>query len=241
MKLPINKSSLNKSSLNKSWLNKFWLKEYGFLFLAILIVSVIMRTFVLQGFHIPSGSMENTLNVGDNVFVNKLANHFSDIKRGEVVVFRDPSNWLGTVKTLDQNGGSNTFNKLLTFVGIKPESSNEFLVKRVIGVGGDRVQCCDIKGGLKVNGISVNEPYIFKGNEPSDLKFDITVKKNFIWVMGDHRKISADSRYHGNDGNFGQVPLKDVAGRAFIVYWPFNHMKFLSVGKDLSKIPSNLK
>jgi signal peptidase I len=110
------------------------------------------------------------------------------------------------------------------------------LIKRTIGVGGDHVVCCDASGYLQVNGISIHEPYIFAGNKPSDSKFDVTVPKGFIWVMGDHRGASADSRFHMQDANKGMVPLKDVVGRAEFVIWPINHLAFLPAGKDLSKV-----
>jgi signal peptidase I len=111
------------------------------------------------------------------------------------------------------------------------------LIKRVIGVGGDTVMCCDAKGKLVVDGVSLNEPYIFPGNAPSDSKFSVTVPKGFIWVMGDHRGDSADSRFHTDDVHHGMVPLGDVVGRAEWVVWPFGHAKFLPVGHDLSKVP----
>jgi len=180
--------------------------------------------------------MQNTLQIGDRIAVNKLATFFSDIKRGEVVVFKDPANWLGSTPP-------NTTPKVLQFfktglvdVGILPDPAEQYLIKRVVGVGGDHVICCDAKGRLQINGISVNEPYIFSGNKPSDNNFDVTVPKGFIWVMGDHRGASADSRFHTDDIHKGMVPLSDVVGRAEFVVWPLNHLNFLPVGHDLSKI-----
>ena len=216
-----------------------WLAEFGIIVVCALILSFVIRIFVVQFFYIPSGSMQNTLQIGDRIMVNKFANNFSDIKRGEVVVFKDPDHWLGDIPVENKTGLSKVFKKVMVFVGLAPNPSNQFLIKRVIGVGGDRVQCCDTKGHLKINGISVNESYIFAGNAPSDSKFDITVKKNFVWVMGDHRGASADSRFHPDDANKGQVPLKDVTGRAVFIVWPLSHAKFLSVGQDLAKINVN--
>jgi signal peptidase I len=117
-----------------------------------------------------------------------------------------------------------------------PDPAKQYLIKRVVGVGGDKVICCDAKGRLSVNGISINEPYIFSGNKPSDSTFNITVPKGFIWVMGDHRGASADSRFHTDDIHKGMVPLPDVVGRAFVTVWPLKHVTFLSVGHDLSKV-----
>ena len=196
------------------------LREVPIIIVSALVVSVIIKTFFLHFFFIPSGSMENTLQVGDRIAVNKLANFVSDIRRGEVVVFRDPAQWLGQPAP---DSGSTVVRALkagLESVGILP----------------DPAVCCDVKGHLTVNGVSVTEPYIFAGNAPSDSKFSVTVPKGFIWVMGDHRGASADSRFHTDDIHKGMVPLKDVVGRAEFVVWPFSHVKFLSVGHDLSKV-----
>jgi signal peptidase I len=124
----------------------------------------------------------------------------------------------------------------LVAVGVLPDPAKQFLIKRVIGVGGDTVVCCDTKGRLQINGTSVNENYIYAGNKPSDSAFKVTVPKGFIWVMGDHRAASADSRFHTDDVHKGMVPLSSVVGRAVEVVWPLNHIKFLSVGSDLSKV-----
>ena len=212
------------------------LREVPIIIVSALVVSVIIKTFFLHFFFIPSGSMENTLQVGDRIAVNKLANFVSDIRRGEVVVFRDPAQWLGQPAP---DSGSTVVRALksgLETVGILPDPAKQYLIKRTIGVGGDTVVCCDVKGHLTVNGVSVTEPYIFAGNAPSDSKVSVTVPKGFIWVMGDHRGASADSRFHTDDIHKGMVPLKDVVGRAEFVVWPFSHVKFLSVGHDLSKV-----
>jgi len=214
-----------------------FLGEMPALIVVALVVSTLVKTFLVQFFYIPSGSMENTLRVNDRVAVNKLGNLFSEIKRGEVVVFRDPASWLPE----QEPNGSGVLGKIkvgLEFVGVLPDPAKQYLIKRVVGVGGDTVMCCDAKGRLTVDGVSVNEPYIFSGNAPSDTKFTVTVPKGYIWVMGDHRAASADSRFHTSDVNKGMVPLKDVVGRAVFVVWPFNHIKFISAGHDLATIPN---
>ena len=215
------------------------LREVPIIVVSALVVSVVIKTFFLHFFFIPSGSMENTLQVGDRIAVNKLATFWSDIRRGEAVVFRDPANWLGAPYDPPMNPALKTIKKSLETVGILPNPSTQYLIKRVVGVGGDHVVCCDKQGRLQVNGVSVNEPYIYAGNKPSETNFDITVPKGFIWVMGDHRAASADSRFHTSDVNKGMVPLKDVEGRATFVVWPFNHIKFLSVGHDLAHVKTN--
>jgi signal peptidase I len=212
------------------------LREVPIIIVSALIVSVIIKTFFLHFFFIPSGSMENTLQVGDRIAVNKFANFFSDINRGEVVVFRDPAKWLGDPAPSTASPAIRTIQSGLEAVGILPDPAKQYLIKRVVGVGGDTVMCCDAKGRLTVDGVSVNEPYIFSGNAPSDTKFTVTVPKGYIWVMGDHRGASADSRFHTDDIHKGMVPLSDVVGRAEFVVWPFSHVKFLSVGHDLSKV-----
>lgn len=215
------------------------LREVPVIVIAALVVSVLVKTFLIHFFYIPSGSMQNTLQIGDRIGVNKLATYFSDIKRGEVVVFKDPDNWLGAAPVESNMGITGVIHRGLVDVGILPDPATQYLIKRTIGVGGDHVQCCDSKGRLIVNGVSINEPYIFAGNKPSDTQFNVTVPKGYIWVMGDHRGASADSRFHTEDIHKGMVPLSDVVGRAEFVVWPINHLAFLSVGHDLSKAPVN--
>ena len=211
-------------------------RELPILIVSALVLSILVKTFLVQFFYIPSGSMENTLQVNDRVGVNKLGALFSDIKRGEVVVFRDPASWLSTPYD-DSKGISKVVKDALVFVGVLPDPAKQYLIKRVIGVSGDRVFCCSTGGKLEVNGLEVDEPYIYAGNKPSDSTFDVTVPKGFIWVMGDHRGASADSRFHTDDPNKGMVPLDKVTGRALFVIWPLKNMGVLEVGKDLSQIP----
>lgn len=213
------------------------LREVPIIVISALVVSIVIKTFFLHFFFIPSGSMENTLQVGDRIAVNKFANFFSDIRRGEVVVFRDPAKWLGDPAPDTGSKATRALKSTLEAVGVLPDPAKQYLIKRVIGVGGDTVVCCDAKNRLTVNGISINENYIFAGNAPSDTKFSVTVPKGFIWVMGDHRGASADSRFHTDDVHKGMVPLGDVVGRAEFVVWPIKHLDFLSVGHDLSRIP----
>ena len=211
-------------------------REVPIIVISALVVSILVKTFLIHFFFIPSGSMENTLKIGDRIAVNKLANFFTDIKRGEVVVFKDPANWLGQAPGETGSKPVVAIKNALVTVGILPDPAKQYLIKRVVGVGGDTVICCDAKGRLTVNGTPINEPYIFTGNKPSDSTFKVIVPKGFIWVMGDHRGASADSRFHTDDIHKGMVPLPDVAGRAFVTVWPLKHLTFLSVGHDLSKV-----
>ena len=171
--------------------------------------------------------MENTLQIKDRVAVNKLPFITREIHRGDVVVFHDPANWLPEYGDLQGNKVIAKFKEALVVVGILPNPTKQFLVKRVIGVGGDNVQCCSKNEKLLVNGKETNEPYIFAGNQPSDMKFNVTVPKGKLWVMGDHRGASADSRYHQDDINKGFVPESEVVGRVVAVIWPFKNAKLV--------------
>ena len=212
------------------------LRELPILIISALVLSIIVKTFFIQFFYIPSGSMENTLQVNDRVGVNKFGALFSDIKRGEVVVFRDPANWLSPNYD-DTSGFRKVIKDSLVFVGVLPDPSKQYLIKRVIGVGGDKVRCCGKDGKIEVNGVSINEPYIYEGDKPSDSEFEVEVPQGFIWVMGDHRGASADSRFHTDDPNKGMVALDKVTGRATFIIWPFSNLAILEKGEDLSKIP----
>lgn len=196
-----------------------------------LVLALVVKTFLVQAFSIPSGSMENTLRVGDRVLVDKLTPWFgSKPTRGEVVVFHDPDNWLR-----DEAGAShaNPVQKALSFVGVMPSVTEHDLIKRVIGVAGDTVEC-EGTGPVKVNGKPLAESYVAAGNTPCTAdrgggQFKVTVPKGMLWVMGDHRQFSADSRYNQNDKDRGFVPVGNVVGRAIVVAWPVTHWSTLPI------------
>jgi signal peptidase I len=204
------------------------LKEFPILVVVALVVSLLIKTFLIQFFYIPSGSMENTLQIRDRVAVNKIPLISRTIHRGDVVVFRDPANWLSEQFASESPVIVEKLKEGLVAVGILPNPTKQYLVKRVVGIGGDRVICCNKNKKLTVNGKESTEPYIFEGNDPSDLNFDVTVPAGKIWVMGDHRGASADSRYHQDDINKGMVPLNRLTGRVVAVIWPFKNMKIIS-------------
>ena len=205
------------------------LLEVPLLLIAALGISFLIKTFLVQFFYIPSGSMENTLQLGDRVSVNRLGTITGKgIQRGDVVVFHDSAGWLGNDGTPKDSGAIHLFKVLLTDVGVLPDSSKKFLIKRVIGMPGDNVICCTTKGNLTVNGHELDESsYIYAGNKPSEVVFDVVVPSNRIWVMGDHRGSSGDSRFHRNDQNNGFVPLHEVVGRAFFLLWPLSRTAVL--------------
>ena len=203
------------------------LKELPILIVVALVVSLFIKSFLVQFFYIPSGSMENTLQVQDRVAVNKVPFISDNIKRGDIVVFRDPNNWLPENVENSSNSITAKAKSLLVTVGVLPNPAKQYLVKRVIGVAGDRVLCCTASGKLSINGTEVTEPYIYGGDAPSDMKFDVTVPEGKLWVMGDHRGASADSRYHQEDVNGGFVPLESVSGRVVSVIWPFKNLTYV--------------
>jgi signal peptidase I len=198
------------------------LREFPILVIVALAVSLVIKSFLVQFFYIPSGSMENTLQINDRVAVNKIPFISKSIDRGDVVVFRDPSNWLPEPYADNQNKVIAKIKEGLVLVGVLPNPAKQYLVKRVIGVAGDNVVGKD--GIVTINGKETTEPYIFAGNKPSELDFNVTVPKGKIWVMGDHRGASADSRYHQDDVNNGFVPESKVTGRVVGIIWPIKNI-----------------
>jgi len=195
-----------------------------------LVVAALVRAFVVQAFYIPSGSMENTLLVNDRIAVSKLNAVFGDPQRGDVVVFRDPGGWLA-----QPAGETNPVRRFLEFVGVAPSSTEGDLVKRVIGVGGDHVECCDKQGRVLVNGVPLDETYLYPGDVPSLEKFDVTVPAGSLWVMGDHRSASEDSRAQPKNHQF--VSEDDVIGRAMLVFWPVDQWGRLQRPETFADIP----
>lgn len=204
-----------------------FLQEFPVLIVVALVVSLFIKTFIVQFFFIPSGSMENTLQIDDRVAVNRIPFISNNIKRGDVVVFRDPDNWLPAADIETAPFVIAKAKAALVAVGVLPNPAKQYLVKRVVGVAGDRVICCTTTGKITVNGQEMVEPYIYAGNVPSDMNFDVTVPKDKLWVMGDHRGASADSRYHQEDINKGFVPLNRVTGRVLAVIWPIKNFSLV--------------
>ena len=189
------------------------------LVLAIAVSTLMLvSTFVVQPYAIPSGSMENTLEPGDRVLVNKLAYGFGNHpQRGDVVVFDGTGSF--TEEASDANPLAGLLRAAGAAVGLAPPAGSDS-VKRVVGVGGDRIKCCDARGRLEVNGEPLAEPYLYPGDEASDVPFDVAVPEGRLWVMGDHRSASEDSRHFLGHPGGGAVPEDQVIGRAERVLWP---------------------
>lgn len=216
-------------------------KEIPILVVVALMIALLLKTFVVQPFSIPSGSMENTIQVGDRVVVDKFTPWFgSRPSRGDVVVFRDPGGWLDGQPT---SGGDDPpvvkqVKGFFTFVGLLPSENEDDLIKRVIGVGGDTVACCDrTTGRITVNGYPVKEPYLHPGNAPSKIKFRVEVPEGRLFVMGDHRSSSADSRYHLQEPGQGTISEDLVVGRAMVVAWPLGHWRGLDEPGAFAAVP----
>ncbi|WP_159814300.1 signal peptidase I [Actinomyces sp. zg328] len=195
----------------------------------VLTGSALIKSFVVQTFEIPSASMEPTLVNGDRVAVTMYDS--KDVRRGDIIVFRDPDSWLNTT---DPTGLKGAMRGLFIAIGLLPEGSGHHLIKRVIGMPGDHV-VADGQGGLTVNGVQIHEPYLRPGTSPSSTPFDVVVPEGCVWVMGDNRSNSADSRFHTSDAHGGAVPLTDVVGVAKRIVWPFAHWGTLAGGREAFK------
>ncbi len=192
-------------------------QETLLLVVTALVLALVIKTFLVQAFYIPSGSMRETLRVNDRILVEKWSYWFGDIQRGDVVVFDDPANWLGEE---DVQTSTSALGKVLSTVGLYPTGGH--LVKRVMGVAGDEVAC--VKGRVEVNGVALDEKgYVTLAKNACDGKFDVTVPQDRLWVMGDNREHSADSRVHTGDPGGGFIPTGDVVGKVFVVVWPVDH------------------
>lgn len=215
-------------------------REVPLLIGVAVLIALVLKTFLVQAFVIPSGSMEQTIRIGDRVLVDKFTPWFgSEPHRGDVVVFHDPGGWLQDEQTAKKDDPVvvKQFKEGLSFIGLLPSDNEKDLIKRVIGVGGDRVRCCDAQGRVTVNGVPLTEgDYIYPGDEPSTTPFDITVPRGRLWVMGDHRGNSADSRFHQDTPYGGTVSVESVVGRAMVIGWPLGHWTRLTEPKTFASV-----
>jgi signal peptidase I len=214
-------------------------REIAMIAVTALLISFVIKTFVAQAFWIPSGSMENTLIYGDRVMVSKIQAGPMDVDRGDIVVFEDPGGWLATPPTVDRGPLLDGVVSVLEFIGIAPVTEGNHLIKRVIGLGGDTVVCCDDEGRLTVNGEPLDEPYLYPGDVPSDQDFEVTVPEDRIWVMGDHRSNSRDSRANDDGtGATGSVPRDNVVGQAFVLLFPLERIDWFSTPETFADVPA---
>jgi len=226
-----------------------FLTEMVVLFAVALTIALLIKTFVVQPFYIPSGSMENTLLIGDKVLVNKLVYHLRPVARGDIVVFNGEGSWDTPVppgadhrnvvaRVYDDTIGA-LLHSIAGLFGTSPGQTD--YIKRVIGLPGDHVICCNDKGQITVNGVPLSEKsYLFPGARPSQDPFNVVVKPGRLWVMGDNRGESADSRLHDcsysdpqvtcySFDRDGTVPANKVIGRAFMIVWPPSRFRILPI------------
>jgi signal peptidase I len=209
---------------------KLFIRDIVLIVVAAVIISVGIKAFLIRSFYIPSGSMQDTLQIDDRIIVNELVPKMVPLQHGDVVVFKDPGGWLVAKPPVQQNGFVAGVDWVLSVVGLSAPDSNDHLVKRVIGLPGDKVACCNAFGQMTVNGIPLVETYnkLPAGvTKVSANDFSVTVPKNSLWVMGDNRYNSEDSRFHANTPTKGFVPMDDVVGRAFLISWPSSHWTWL--------------
>jgi signal peptidase I len=211
-----------------------FLRDLLIIFLVAIFASFMIKTFLVRSFWIPSGSMENTLQINDRVIVDELVPSVVPLQRGDVVVFTDPGGWLQGDNLSAAPAASpvaGAMNDALTFIGLSSDDSDNHLIKRVIGLPGDHVSCCNAKGQTSVDGVPLAEPYtaqtpLIAAQKP--ISFKVTVPSGAVWVEGDNRYDSADSRFHLDSSTHGFVPESDIVGRAILITWPIGHWTWLS-------------
>lgn len=211
-----------------------WFKETSFILITAITLSVLLRTFIFQAFFVPSESMVGTLLKDDRIIASKLSYRFTEINRGDIVVFSDPGNWLPDPRP--ETGVKANITKLFTWIGILPANSGSDLVKRVIGLPGDHIQCCTNRN-IVVNGFELkNEPYTRGFSD--QIEFDIIVPEGRLFVMGDNRQQSSDSRFHIDD-RLGTIPINNVVGQVVSVVWPLDRFGTMIAPEYLAKVPNN--
>jgi signal peptidase I len=229
-------SALPPSRLKK---RSKWQLELAVWVLAGVVLAAALNAFVVKSFYIPSESMEDTLLVEDRVIATKLAPAWLDLHRGDVVVFHDLEGWNTERLPLPEKKGFGAWmHGLAQGLGLAPASSDDFLIKRVIGLEGDRVACAGPGEPVTVNGQPLDETYLKAGAEPSTIPFSVTVPPEAIWVMGDNRANSLDSRFHLDQELGGAVPVDQVVGVAQLRMWPFSRFSVLrNPGDVFASVP----
>jgi signal peptidase I len=208
-----------------------FLRDVLVIVLIAVLVSFLVKTFLVRSFYIPSGSMEDTLHVNDRILVDEITPRFGAYERGDIVVFQDPGGWLPPSTAAERSPVVEGVEWVLSLVGLAAPDSDDHLVKRIIGLPGDHVVCCNALGQITVNGVPIDEAGYIKlspgETAASGDAFDIVVPEESLWVLGDNRYRSKDSRYNTDQPGKGFVPLENVVGRAFLVTWPFDRFGVL--------------
>jgi signal peptidase I len=209
-----------------------FLRDVALILVAAIVISFLIKTFLIRSFYIPSQSMEDTLHINDRIIVNELVPNVMPIERGDIVVFRDPGGWLAPVPEVEQNPVVSAVDWLLSIIGLTAPDSNDHLIKRVIGLPGDVVACCNEFGQMTVNGVPLDEVglYVILPDGVTKVSrddFEVTVPEGSLWVMGDNRYNSADSRYNQDGPTDGFVPYDHVVGRAILISWPIDRWTWL--------------
>ena len=220
--------AVDPKNRKRGW--KYFVRDILVIFVAALLISFLIKTFLIRSFYIPSSSMEQTLHIDDRIIVNQLTPDLMPLEHGDVVVFKDPGGWLTPQPQPEVNWFVGAVDSVLAFVGLSAPDSNDHLIKRLIGMPGDEVVCCNDFGQLTVNGVPLDEPYITLPDGVTKATrddFDITVPDDSLWVMGDNRYNSADSAFHRNDPTGGFVPVGNVVGRALLISWPADRWTWL--------------
>lgn len=208
-----------------------FLRDVLVIFGIAILVSFLVKTFLVRSFFIPSASMEQTLMIDDRVIVNELVPKAVSVDHGDIVVFKDPGGWLPARPPVEVTGIQAGTEWVLSLFGLASPDSNDHLIKRVIGLPGDTVQCCSADGKIMVNGVAITEPYITipaGETRASAIDFNVTVPESSLFVMGDNRYNSKDSRYNTDKPGGGFVGMDNVVGRAFVLSWPMSHWGWLS-------------
>lgn len=222
--------SRREAHRRRGWV--IFLRDVLVILLIAVLVSFLVKTFVVRSFFIPSSSMEDTLLIKDRILVDEITPRWNGYHRGDVIVFKDPGGWLPPAPAQPPRSPLLDAGEwFLTLVGIAAPDSDDHLVKRLIGLPGDHVQCCNSLGQITVNGSPIDESSYLKlpagDTKASSIPFDVTVPEGSVWVLGDNRDRSQDSRYHQDQPGSGFVPMDNIVGRAFLITWPFNRFRVI--------------
>ncbi|RRD52505.1 signal peptidase I [Buchananella hordeovulneris] len=208
-------------------------REVAIVLTVAVVMAVGMKTFITQAFRIPTGSMISTIEPGDRVMARRFSLGEQDLRRGDIVVFKDTEDWLSSAAV----PAPNRFTRFFQWIGLMPQDGDDHLAKRIIGLPGDRVKCCASDGRIEINGVPVTEPYLQPGVVPSAIDFDVTVPAGRMFVMGDNRPHSADSRAHLDSPFFGTVPIDDVVGVVYLTMWPFERWHVHTNPGNFNQVP----